>query len=147
MKTIFTLLLLTALTCSAQNFAVLLSKDDPKASAGMPTNWPTRVQPIGDAKELPEAFPPPWRFATKAQVEKWKSDHAAEIEAFLNQPDPAVEAVKTEERQIHAALKQIAGSSGTLTGAQLSAAVRKLAEALLYLIKSGRIDITQETTP
>jgi hypothetical protein len=143
MKTILALLLLCSLTCSAQNFAVLLSQDDPKAPAGMPTNWPTRVQPIGDASELPPAYQPPWRHATKAQVEKWKTDHAAEIEAFLARPDPVVEAVKTEERQLHAALKQIAGSSGTLTGAQLSAAVRELSKAFLYLIKSGRIAIEE----
>jgi hypothetical protein len=101
------------------------------------------VQPIGDAKELPAQYASPWRFATKAQVDKWKTDHAAEIEAFLNRPDPAVEAVKTEERQLHAALKQIATSEGNLTASQLSAAVRKLAEAFLYLIKSGRITIEE----
>jgi len=123
----------------SQNFAVLLARDDSSAPSGFPTNWPTRVQPIGAASQLPAEFPPPWRFATKAQVDKWLSDHAAEMEAYqaarkAEETQPARDR-ETAIRNAIADLKVIRDSSGTLTGAQLSNAVRALAKALVALIE------------
>jgi hypothetical protein len=78
MKTILSLLLLTACSCLGQNFAVKLAQDVPGTDPAMPTNWPVRVQPIGDAAELPEAYAG-WRYFTKAQLDQLKADNAEAI--------------------------------------------------------------------
>lgn len=122
----------------SQNVAVLLARDDASAPAGYPTNWPVRVQPIGSLTDLPPEFPPPWRFATKVQVDKWMSDHAAEMAAYqASQEAAATQPKRDRETAIQNAiadLKLIRDSSGTLTAAQLSNAVRALAKALVALI-------------
>jgi|GEM_PF-2823562 len=137
MKAIF-LLMLTAVICCAENFAVLLAKDDP-ASSGMPTNWPVRLQPIGAAEALPPQYQPPWRFATGAQVEQWKSNHAAEIEAWHAAREAEAAAPKLNRdaliRQAKDELRLIRDSSGTLTAAQLSNAVRSISRTLLALLE------------
>jgi hypothetical protein len=126
-------------SCLADNFAVLLAKDDPSAPAGMPTNWPVRIQPIGRAESLPSQFPPPWRFATGAQVEQWKANHAAEIEAWNLAREAESTAPKRDRdaliKQAKADLTAIIDTSGTLTGAQLSNAVRSMARTLRALLE------------
>jgi len=139
MKSLFVLLMLLGFECLGQNFAVLLARDDASAPAGFPTNWPVRVQPIGAASQLPPEFPPPWRFATKAQVDKWMADHAAEMEAYqaarkAEETQPARDRDAAIRNAI-ADLKLIRDSSGTLTPAQLSNAVRALSKALIPLIE------------
>lgn len=141
MKTIF-LLLLSGVCSFAQNFAVLLAKDDATAPAGFPTNWPVRVQPIGSASKLPESFPPPWRFATQAQVERWKTDHAAEMDAYRAAQEAAATQPKRDReaviRQAIDDLRTIRDSNGTLTALQLSNAVRAIAKALVAVIEEIR---------
>lgn len=126
----------------AQNFAVLLAKDDPKSPVGYPTNWPVQVQPIGSSTNLPARYPSPWRLVTQAQVDKWKADHAAEMEAYQAAQEAAATQPKRDRetviRQAIDNLKLIRDSSGTLTAAQLSNAVRELAKTLLALIEELR---------
>lgn len=133
---------ISMLSCLGQNFAVLLAKDDTSAPSGFPTNWPSQVQPIGNAKELPAKFPPPWRFATEVQVQRWMADHTAEKAIW----DAAQEAIATQPKrdretaiaQAVQDLKTIRDSSGTLTTAQLSNAVRAISKALVALIEELR---------
>lgn len=141
MKTIF-FLLLSGLCSFGQNFAVLQAKDHPKPPAGIPADWPIQVQLIGAATELPPQFPPPWQFMTGAQLAQLKADN----EAAKEQWNKAQEATstkpardrETEIRNAIADLKLIRDSPGTLTGAQLSNAVRALAKALVALIEELR---------
>lgn len=142
MKAFFVLVFVASFSVSAQNFAVLQAKDDASAPVGFPTNWPVRVQPIGTATNLPLEFPPPWRFATKVQVDKWMSDHAEEMAAYQAAQESAATQPKrnreTAIRQAIADLIIIRDSSGTLTAAQLSNAVRALAKAVVALIEEIR---------
>jgi len=142
MKTFLVICFSISLSSFGQNFAVLLAKDSLEAPAGFPTNWPVRVQPIGPLTNLPPQFPPPWRFATKAQVDKWMSDHAAEMEAYqAAQESASTKPKRDRESAIQNAiadLKLIRDSSGTLTAAQLSNAVRALAKAVVALIEEIR---------
>ena len=141
----YTIALLSLFWCvisSAENFAVLLAKDKPDAPAGFPTNWPVQVQPIGSLTNLPPQYPPPWRFATGVQVEKWKTDHAAEMEAYqAAQESASTKPKRDRETAIAQAvqdLKLIRDSSGTLTAAQLSNAVRAISKALVAFIEEIR---------
>ena len=142
MKTVLALLLGLSLTAFSQNFAVLLAKDDPKTPVGYPTNWPVQVQPIGDARELPPKFQPPWRFATQAQVDRWKSDHQEEMDAYRSAQESAATQPKRDReaviRQAVDDLKTIRDSNGTLTALQLSNAVRAIAKALVAVIEESR---------
>jgi len=141
MKHLFAILLFGA-SANAQNFAVLLAKDSPVAPSGFPTNWPVEVQPIGAATNLPPRYPPPWRLVTQAQVDRWKTDHAAEMEAYQAAQEAASTQPKRDrETAIQNAisdLKLIRDSTGQLTAAQLSNAVRALAKALVALIEELR---------
>lgn len=141
MKTI--LILFSSCLCAfGDNFAVLLAKDSAEAPSGFPTNWPYLVQPIGEATALPPQFPPPWRLATKAQVERWMADHAAEMAAYqAARKAAATQPKRDRETAIQNAiadLKLIRDSSGTLTPAQLSSAVRAISKALVALIEELR---------
>lgn len=133
------LISLSSVHCLAQNFAVLLAKDDPASPVDHPTNWPVQVQPIGSATNLPARYPPPWRFATKSQVDKWMSDHAAEKDAWNQAQEAAATQPKRDReaaiKQAIIDLKSIRDSTGSLTAAQLSNAVRVIARALLALIE------------
>ena len=142
MKTILFLLFTISLSALGQNFAVLLAKDDPSSQAGYPTNWPVQLQPIGDATNLPPRYPPPWRLVTQSQVDRWKADHAAEMEVYqAAQESAATKPKRDRESAIQNAiadLKLIRDSSGTLTAAQLSNAVRAISKALVALIEELR---------
>jgi len=142
MKTILFLLFTISLSALGQNFAVLLAKDDPSSTAGYPTNWPVQLQPIGSATNLPPRYPPPWRLVTQAQVDRWKADHAAEMAAYqAAQEAAATQPKRDRETAIQNAiadLKLIRDSTGPLTAAQLSNAVRALAKAVVALIEEIR---------
>jgi len=69
----FLILLASCFCACGQNFAVLQAKDDASAPAGIPANWPTRVQPIGTAVSLPAPYAPPWQWMTGAELSALKS--------------------------------------------------------------------------
>jgi len=88
MKAIW-LLLLSCFCVSAQNFAVLKAVDDTSAPAGIPTNWPTRVQPIGTAETLPAPFVAPWQLMTAKQLDDLKAANKAAKEAWNKEQEDA----------------------------------------------------------
>jgi len=142
MKTLFALFFGLSLTAFGQNFAVLLAKDSSEAPAGFPTNWPHLVQPIGSLTNLPPQFSPPWRFATKAQVDKWLSDHAAERAAYQAAQEAAATKPKRDRetviRTILGRLKTLKSSTGPLTDDQHDKALREIAAILEALIEELR---------
>lgn len=141
MKTIF-LLVLTIATASAENFAVLLARDDPSSPAGMPTNWPVKVQPIGAATNLPARYPPPWRLVTQAQVARWKADHTEEMTAYQAAQEAAATQPKRDRetviRTILGRLKTLKSSTGPLTDDQRDKALREIAAIIEALIEDLR---------
>ena len=139
MKTILFLLFTISFSALGQNFAVLLARDDPSSPVGYPTNWPVQVQPIGALTNLPPRYPPPWRLVTQAQVDRWKADHAAEMAAYqASQESADAKPKRDREAAIRKAVEDlilIRDSSGTLTAAQVSNALRALAKSVVALIE------------
>ena len=141
----YTVALLSLFWCvisSAENFAVLLAKDKPDAPAGFPTNWPVQVQPIGSLTNLPPQYPPPWRFATGVQVEKWKTDHAAEMAAYQASQESAAAQPKRDRetiiKTILGQLRTLKNSTGPLDNTQRDRALRRFAELFEALIEELR---------
>ena len=142
MKTLLFLLFTISLSALGQNFAVLLAKDDPSSQAGYPTNWPVQLQPIGDATNLPPRYPPPWRLVTQSQVDRWKADHAAEMEAYQAAQESASTKPKRDRetviRTILGRLKTLKSSTGPLTDDQRDKALREIAAIIEALIEDLR---------
>lgn len=141
----YTIALLSLFWCvisSAENFAVLLAKDKPDAPAGFPTNWPVQVQPIGSLTNLPPQYPPPWRFATGVQVEKWKADHAAEMAAYQAAQEAAATQPKRDRetviKTVLGRIKTLKTSTGPLTDDQRDKALREIAAIIEALIEELR---------
>jgi len=126
----------------AQNFAVLLAKDDPGSPVGYPTNWPVQVQPIGSLTNLPPRYPPPWRLVTQAQVDRWKADHTAEMTAYQAAQEAAATQPKRDRetviRTILGRLKTLKSSTGPLTDDQRDKALREIAAIIEALIEDLR---------
>lgn len=91
----FFLLLLTCATASAQSFYVLKAKDDPKAKAGLPPEWPVKAAAVGSVPN-PGA---PWVVLTKAQVDALRAQNAVAKEALDAQVE-ASEKQKTEDAKV-----------------------------------------------
>ena len=112
MKTLVSFFLLFGLSVGGQNFAVLKAKDDASAPVGIPTNWPTRIQPIGDAQSLPAPFAAPWQLMTAKQLEDLKATNEAAKEAWNkaqeDAPRIAAEQAKAAEDDAKAAKKAAA---------------------------------------
>jgi hypothetical protein len=141
---LITILIFCAITATAcaQNFAVKLARDDPNSPANFPPNWPINVQPIGDRTNLPPAYTdPPWRFATGEQVRAFKAANEDAVTAyFAAREQEELDAKNAKAAAMLNTLQQIANSSGNLSAAQLSEAVRTLAKAILFMVRSGQID-------
>lgn len=141
MKSIILVSWLLAFTVNAQNFAVMHAKDDP-ASVGIPDFWPVEVRPVGDAQQLPARFKAPWVLATQVQLNEWYTTNALAKAAWnAAQEAAATKPKRDRETAIQNAiadLKLIRDSSGTLTAAQLSNAVRVISKALVTLIEELR---------
>lgn len=108
MKT-FLILLATCLCASAQNFAVLQAKDDPDfrsgVIAGIPANWPTRVQPIGAAVSLPAPYAPPWKWVTGKQLDDLKAANEVSKEAWNKAQEDAPRIAAEQAKAAEAAAK------------------------------------------
>lgn len=149
------LISLSSVHCLAQNFAVLLAKDDPASPVDHPTNWPVQVQPIGSATNLPARYPPPWRFATKSQVDKWMSDHAAEKDAWNiaqeNAPRIAAEqAAAAKKAEIDSAITTVETGLKEWQSADEKAKgdiLLKLLHVILEALKSLGADVKQIENP
>lgn len=121
------------------NFAVLLAKDDSEAPQGIPPNWPTRVQSIGDATRLPDRYPDPWLLMSEKEVATLKAANEAAKEAWNSSKETEAAAPKRDRdaliRQAKADLTTIVDTTGALTAAQLSNAARATARILRALIE------------
>ena len=143
MKTII-VYLLASCSLVAQNLAVLThgASNSEEFQRGCPSNWPAQVHSIGTATNLPPRYPPPWRLVTQAQVDRWKADHAAEMEVYQAAQEAAATQPKRDREtaiaQAVADLILIRDSTGPLTAAQLSNAVRAISKALVALIEEIR---------
>lgn len=135
MKTFLAFLVTTSMCAVGQNFAVLLAKDRPGTPAGFPGEWPTRAALVGAVKD-PGA---PWVLMTKAELDALRAANSAAKEVINQTQDTDSSAPKRDRdaiiRQAKADLTTIVESSGTLTGAQLSSAVRALARILRALVE------------
>lgn len=121
------------------NFAVLLAKDDTEAPQGIPPNWPTRVQSIGDAKRLPDKYPDPWVLMSDKEVETLKAtNESAKATWNLSKETEAATPKRDREaliRQAKADMTAIVDTTGALPAAQLSNAARATARILRALIE------------
>ena len=124
------------------NYATLThgSANSPEFQRGCPGEWPARYIPIGNSAELPEEFPsPPWILETEEQLKQRMSSLEAEKEAWNAAREAEATAPKRDRdaliRQAKDELRLIRDSSGTLTGAQLSNAVRSISRTLLALLE------------
>ena len=142
-----TLLLLICLSVSgfAQNIAVLThgAANTPEFRNGCPSNWPARYFSLRKSTNLPpELSSPPWIVETEVQLKARFESLAAEKEAWnVAQEAIAIQPKRDRETAIQNAisdLKLIRDSSGTLTAAQLSNAVRAISKALVALIEELR---------
>lgn len=131
----FLLILLTCATASAQSFYVLKAKDDPSSSPGLPPEWPVKAAEVGSVKN-PGV---PWVVLTRAQIDSLRAANLAAKEVVNQNLETESAAPKRDRdaliRQAKADLTTIVDSSGTLTAAQLSNAVRTIAKTLRALIE------------
>lgn len=139
------LLICLSVSCLAQNVAVLThgAANTPEFRNGCPSNWPARYFSIGKATEVPrELQSPPWIVETEAQLKARFESLAAEKEAWnVTQEAAATQPKRDRETVIQNAiadLKLIRDSSGSLTAAQLSNAVRAISKALVAIIEEIR---------
>lgn len=142
-----TLLLLICLSVSgfAQNIAVLThgAANTPEFQRGCPSNWPARYFSLRQSTNLPpELSSPPWIVETELQLKARFESLAAEKEAWNAAQQAAATQPKRDREtafaQVVQDLKTIRDSSGTLTSAQLSNAVRAISKALVALIEEIR---------
>lgn len=73
------ILILSSLSCVAQNVAVLTYQND---ASGVPNGWPKQVQPIGASTNLPAGYEPPWIVMTQAQLNAQMESLAAAKELW-----------------------------------------------------------------
>lgn len=144
MRTI-AILFISAFVCGAQNVAVLThgAANTPEFQRGCPSNWPAKYFPIGKATEVPrELQSPPWIVETEAQMIARKASLEESKEAWnVAQEAAATQPKRDRDTAIAQAvqdLKLIRDSSGTLTAAQLSNAVRAISKALVAFIEEIR---------
>jgi len=130
-----------ALGAFAQNFAVLThgSANTPEFQRGCPSNWPAKYIAIGKSSALPPELSAPWIVETESQLKARMQSLASEKELWNTAQETAEAQPKRDRedalKQAITDLRAIRDSTGTLTAAQLSNAVRVIARALLAVIE------------
>ncbi len=138
---LITLALFASFISSAQNFAVWTHQAaNTKAFRdGCPGEWPYVAQDIGEKTIPADLVARGWKQMTKAELEAVRTALAQAKEAWNLAQEAAATTPKRDRdaliRQAKADLTTIVDSSGTLTAAQLSNAVRTLARTLRALIE------------
>lgn len=123
------------------NHAILThgAADTQEYRSGCPGEWPFRIIDIGISDVLPEGIASPWIVETAQQLKQRMLSLEAEKEVWnIAQEAAATQPKRDREAAIKQAiidLKSIRDSTGSLTAAQLSNAVRVIARALLALIE------------
>jgi len=142
MKKLFVYLLLSV-SCAAQNVAVLTHQDanSEKFQQGFPGAWPFSIQQLGKTNTLPDNLKPPWKLLTKAELAAVMAANIAAVNAWTEPEDPG----KVTRRQLLvdtiADLRALRNSTGNLSAAQLSAAVRRMATLLLILLEEDKLNL------
>lgn len=132
---------LSACTCLAQNFAVLThgAANTLEFISGCPSNWPVRIVDIGATTNLPNELSAPWFVESAEDLRARMTTLSAEKEVWNQAQEAAATQPKRDReaaiKQAIIDLKSIRDSTGSLTAAQLSNAVRVIARALLALIE------------
>jgi len=133
--------LFVSLIAGAQNFAVLThgAAGTDEFKRGCPGGWPYAVKDIGAASIPADLLSQGWQQMTKAQLDAVRTSLAGAKETWNLAQEAAATTPKRDRdaliRQAKADLTVIVDSSGTLTAAQLSNAVRTLARTLRALIE------------
>ena len=132
---------LSACTCLAQNFAVLThgAANTPEFISGCPSNWPARLVDIGATTNLPNELSAPW-FVESAEDLRTRMTTLSPQKESWNLAQELANAQPKRDRETAiktaiAELKLIRDSTGTLTGAQLSNAVRAISRVLLVMLQ------------
>lgn len=141
MKLACLLIISVSISTFAQNVAVLThgAANTPEFKRGCPGEFPWQYFQIGKATEVPRDLPsPPWIVETEAQLKARFQSLEAEKEAWnVAQENTSTQPKRDRDALIKQAkdeLRLIRDSSGTLTGAQISNAVRSIARTLLAVI-------------
>lgn len=142
MKTLL-ILLLSASAAFSQNVAVLTYEfADPKAVAdGCPKDWPFAKKDIGAATELPRELSAPWKVMTRVDLDAQMKTLEAAKEAYNNREASEIANRRQLIADIATDLRAIRQSSGTLTAAQMSNALRRISTLLLILLDEERINL------
>lgn len=142
MKFILSILLFSvALVAGAQNVAVWTHEAaQTKAFRdGCPGGWPYVVKDIGAASIPADLLAQGWQQMTKSQLETVRTTLAQAKETWNLAQEASATTPKRDRdaliKQAKADLTTIVDSSGTLTAAQLSNAVRTIARTLRALIE------------
>lgn len=141
---ILTIPLLSCFAAYSQNVAVLTYEfADPKAIlGGCPKDWPYSIKRIGEAAELPKELSAPWKVVSETDLKAYMEANAAAKEAFNNREPEDITTRKQLIADIVQDLRTIRQSSGTLSAAQMSNALRRIATALLILIEEGKVSLS-----
>jgi hypothetical protein len=125
------------------NVAVLTFEfANPQAVAdGCPKDWPYSINDIGTATELPRELSAPWKVMSRAELDASMKSMEASKETYNNREASDVTVRRQLIADIVADLRLIRQSSGTLTGAQMSNALRRIATALLIIIEEERVSL------
>lgn len=143
MKTILTIILFLSVSVFGQNVAVLTYEfAAPEAVAnGCPPGWPFAIKDIGAASELPDGLKSPWVVMTKDALRVQMESLSAAKEIYNNREEPSAAPRRQLIADIVADLRAIRQSSGNLSAAQMSNALRRIATALLILIEEEKVSL------
>lgn len=144
MKTTIVILLLSSLSLFAQNVAVLTHQaaNSEKFQAGFPGGWPyARPVEIGTRTNLPPELSAPWVVMTRAALDAQMASLQPAVDAWVPPDAPDVAARRQLIADIVTDLRAIRQSSGTLTGAQMSNALRRISTLLLILLDEERVNL------
>lgn len=138
---LLSVLLWASISVNSQNLAVWTHQaaNTDAFKNGCPGGWPYAVKDIGNKNITADLLTHGWVQMTKTQLEAAKSSLANAKETWNGAQEIATVAPKRDRealiKQAKADLTTIIDSSGTLTAAQLSNAVRTLAKTLRAIIE------------
>lgn len=119
------------------------SANSAEFQAGAPGEWPREeIAVSSDHRLSPDEMAAGWLLLSDEEWQAIRATHRAAWDAWeatrKAADDSALAVRRTEIDDAVNSLQQIRDSSGTLTAAQLSAAVRVLARAILWLMRGAR---------
>jgi len=140
----FLLLLALCVSASAQNVAVLTHEaaNSEKFRAGFPGGWPyARPVTIGTNTTLPRELSAPWVVMTASELKTQMEALQPAVDAWVAPNAPDVATRNQLIADIVTDLRAIRQSSGTLTAAQMSNALRRISTLLLIMLDEERVNL------